>query len=145
MPALYLNSVAILMAVLVTIAIGFLWYGPLFGNAWMKEMGVAPDFKPELAVLKRAMLLMVVGAVLTTLVLACCIEISRPTTWKAGDDAPSALYGIGAALLVWTGFHLPMLLGGVAWEARTWKWFGINAGFHLATLLAAGTILALWR
>ena len=39
----------------------------------------------------------------------------------------------------------PMLLGGVAWENRSWKWFRINAGYHLMALLAAAMILAYWR
>jgi len=33
----------------------------------------------------------------------------------------------------------------VAWEGRSWKLFGINAGYHLASLLAAAMILSYWR
>lgn len=139
-----LNWLAVAAAVVTHIVIGFLWYGPLFGTAWMKEMGMAPDFKPAPALLKRSMLLMLVGAAMTAVVLACVIELSRPVTPDA-NDAPDAAYGLAAALGAWLGFCVPLLLGGVAWENRSWKLFGINAGYHLAALLAAGLILALWR
>jgi predicted neutral ceramidase superfamily lipid hydrolase len=142
--AIYLNWLAISAAVLSNVVIGFLWYGPLLGNAWMKEMGMAPDFKPDPVLLKRSMLLMIVSALLTAVVLAIAIELCRPSTWNVGDDAPHAMYGLLVAVAAWLGFYVPMLLGGVAWENRSWKLFGINAGYHLAALLAAGMILAHW-
>ncbi len=145
MPPIYLNGLAIAAAAVSIIAIGFLWYGPLFGAAWMKEMGVAPDFKPNPALLKRAMLLMMAGALLTSIALACGIEICRPSIWRAGNDAASVIYGLCVALGAWAGFCVPMLLGGVAWENRSWKWFGINAAYHFVTLLTAAMLLAYWR
>jgi Protein of unknown function (DUF1761) len=143
MPAMiYLNGWAIAAAAAGAIVIGFLWYGPLFGDAWLKEMGVPPDFRPDAALLKRSMLLMIGGAILTAIALACGIELCRPSTWKAGEDAPPAIYGVSAALFVWSGFYVPMLLSGVAWENRSWKWFRINAGYHFVALLAMAMILA---
>lgn len=143
--AIHLNWLALCAVAFSHVAIGFLWYGPVFGTAWMKEMGMPPDFKPDPALLKRSMLLMVVSAFLTAVVLACAIELCRPSTWDAGEDASNALYGILVAFAVWAGFYVPMLLGSVAWENRSWRLLGINAGYHLAALLAAGMILAHWR
>ena len=140
-----LNWLAVGAAVVAYFIIAFLWYGPLLGNAWLKEMGKGPDFKPDVALLKRSMLLMLVGATLTAVVLACAIELSRPLTPHAGDDAPDVVYGLAAAFGAWIGFCVPLLLGGVAWENRSWRLFGINAGYHLTALLAAGIILALWQ
>ena len=34
-----MNFNVLFLAALVPMIIGFVWYGPLFGNAWMKEMG----------------------------------------------------------------------------------------------------------
>jgi Protein of unknown function (DUF1761) len=143
--AISLNWLAVAAAVLANIGIGFLWYGPLLGSAWMKEMGMSPDFKPDPAQLKRSMLVMIVSALLTAVVLACAIELSRPDAASAGDDVPDVIYGLTLALGAWIGFVVPLLLSGVAWENRSWKLFGINAGYHLAALLAAGWILAVWR
>ena len=144
-PAIHLNWLAIVAAVIANVVIGFLWYGPLLGNAWMREMGMAPDFKPDAALLKRSMLLMIASALLSAVVLAYAIELCRPSSWDAGDDASNAMYALMVALGAWIGFYVPLLLSGVAWENRSWKLFGINAGYHLVVLLAAGTILAHWR
>ena len=58
-----LNYYAIAAAAASSIVIGFIWYGPLFGTAWMKEMGVAPDFKPDPSLMQRSLLLMTVGEI----------------------------------------------------------------------------------
>lgn len=145
LPQIYVNGYAVAAAVAANIVIGFVWYGPLFGTAWMREMGMAPDFKPDPAVLKRSMLLMLVSALLTAIVLACAIEVMRPSSWQAGEDAAHYVFGLTAAALAWIGFYVPMLLGGVAWENRSWQLFRINAGYHLVALIAAGLILAHWR
>lgn len=140
-----LNWLAIIAAVIASVAIGFLWYGPVRGDAWMKEMGLPPDFKPPPALLKRSMLLMVAGSLLTAVMLACVIELAHPPAADAADAAPAAFYGVTVALCAWAGFYVPMLLGGVAWENRSWRLFRINAGYHLLALLATAMILAYWR
>lgn len=38
LPALHINIPAILAAILAAMVLGFLWYGPLFGKAWAREM-----------------------------------------------------------------------------------------------------------
>ena len=144
-PDIHLNYLAILAAMLANIAIGFGWYGPLFGKAWMKEVGMSPDHKPAPGVMTRAMILMVIGAFLTVFVLAHSVEVWRPSSWKLGPDAPSATYGFYSAFFTWIGFYVPLLLSGVAWENKSWKLFSINAGYYFTALLAAGMILAFWR
>ena len=45
----HLNWLAVLLATLAGFATGGLWYGPLFGKAWMKahrkDVGVRPSLK----------------------------------------------------------------------------------------------------
>jgi Protein of unknown function (DUF1761) len=141
---IYLNGWAILAAAAATITIGFLWYGPLFGGAWMKEMAMPADFKPEAAVLKRSMWLMLAGALLTAVVMAYAIALFRTSTVVAAAHLPSVMLGVVVACVAWLGFCVPMLLGTVAWESRSWRLFRINAGYHGVTLLVSGVILAAW-
>ncbi|MDO8488446.1 MAG: DUF1761 family protein [bacterium] len=35
------NYLAILAAAVLSMVLGFLWFGPLFGQTWMKLMGLA--------------------------------------------------------------------------------------------------------
>jgi hypothetical protein len=141
-PDIHLNYLAILLAIVAYIAIGFLWYGPLFGKAWAKEAGMSTDCKPDRKVFLRAITLMIIGTFLTVYVLAHGVEVWRPSTWNAGTDASNATYGFLAPFFVWVGYFVPVLLSSVAWENRSWKLFAINAGYYFVALLAAGMILA---
>ena len=139
-----LNGWAIMAAVATTITIGFLWYGPLFGNAWMKEMAMPADFKPEVSLLKRSLLLMLGGALITSVAMAYVIALSRTSSVMAAAQLSNVMLGMVVACVVWLGFCVPILLGAVAWESRSWRLFGINAGYHGLTLLVSGVILAVW-
>jgi hypothetical protein len=144
-PAMQLNYWAVLAAMAAAIVIGFLWYGPILGKAWMKEMGMSPDQKPGPGVMQRAIILMVIGSLLTAAMLALGVEVWRLSDWKLGPSAPSATYGFFAAFFAWIGFTVPLLFGSVAWENRSWKLFGINAAYQFVSLQAMGMILAYWR
>jgi hypothetical protein len=65
--------------------------------------------------------------------------------WKAGADASAAFYGFSAGFWTWIGFYVPLLLGGVAWENKSWRLFCINAAHAFVMLQVVGMILALWR
>jgi hypothetical protein len=146
-PNIHLNWLAILVAVVASMVIGFLWFGPLFGKIWAKEMKFAPDYRPDSKVMIKATVLQLVGAFLTVYVLAHSEEIWRPfSTWGLGTtDGPSALYGVMCAFFTFIGFYVPQLLAGVAWENKSWKLFSINAAGNFVTLLVQGLILATWR
>ena len=134
-PVIHLNWFAIAAAVLANIIIGFLWYGPILGKAWMREMGVSPDHKPDPAVMKRSMIIMIVSAFLTATVLAHTVAVWRPSTWNAGTDAANALYGFASAFFTWIGFFVPVLLAGVGkqiveaiWHQRWLSFRGAAGG-----------------
>lgn len=144
-PAMQLNYWAVLAAMAASIVIGFLWYGPILGKMWMKEMGIPSDQKPGPGVMQRAIILMIIGSLLTAAMLALGVEVWRLSDWKLGPRAPNATYGFFSAFFAWIGFYVPLLLGSVAWESRSWKLFGINAAYHFVSLQAMGIILAQWR
>ena len=144
-PDIHLNYWAILAAVVASMVLGFLWYGPILGKAWMKEMGVPADSKPDPKLMRRGLILMVIGCFFTAFVLAHTGEVWRPSVWKAGTDQPAALYGFFNGFWTWIGFYVPLLLSGVAWEKKSWKLFWINASHYFVMLQVVGMILAFWR
>src|SRR6266853_1472218 len=49
-----LNWLAILLAAISTMVVGFLWYSPLlFAKAWMKEMGYDPNDRAKTEEMKK--------------------------------------------------------------------------------------------
>ena len=58
---LKINIIAVLAAVVANFILGFIWYTPLFGKAWGKEMGYDPNMKPEKSAMFKGMAFMLIG------------------------------------------------------------------------------------
>jgi len=134
--------VAVLVAVVVNFVLGFIWYTPLFGKIWGKEMGYDPELKPEKSVMLKGMAFMMIGNLLFAGVLAHNIA-----AWQfvPGIKEMGTLHNaLTAAVFTWLGFYLPGQLGATVWENNSWKLFAINTGYHLASLLVVALILSFW-
>ncbi len=136
---LNINTLAVLLAVVANFIFGFLWYTPLFGRAWAKELGFDMSVKPPANVMVRGMIFMVIGNFLLAYVFAHNIAA---WSYVPGMDSMSPVIKIlNAACFTWLGFFLPGDLSRVAWERGSWKLFWINTGYHFFMLLIAATIL----
>jgi hypothetical protein len=137
----HINIVAVLVATVVNFFFGFLWYTPLFGKAWARELGIMVTEKPPAGALAKGMIIGVIGNFLMAYVFA-----HNNMAWSFVPDMqemPKVGMILNAAIFTWLGFYLPTDLNTVAWEQRSWKFFFINTSYHLGTLLIAATILML--
>lgn len=142
MPDIQINFVAILIVVVANFFFGFLWYTPLFGNAWAKEMGFNMDEKPPAGAMIKGMVIMVIGQFLMAWVFAHNIAAWNPVTWGLEhSEVPGWSNALMAAIFTWLGFFVPQDLSVIAWENKSWKLFFINTGYHFFTLLIAAMIL----
>ncbi len=139
---LKINFLAILVAVVVNFILGFIWFTPLFGKAWGKELGYDADMKPDNSVMLKGMAFSLIGNLLFAVVLAHNIAAWQfvPGVREMGPLSNT----LSAALFTWLGFYLPGELGATVWEKHSWKLFGINTGYHLASLLVVAFILTYW-
>jgi hypothetical protein len=141
MEELNINLVAVLVAVVANFILGFVWYTPLFGKAWAKEMGFDLSIKPTSGEMAKGMIIMVIGNFFMAYVFA---HNNAAWSYVPGVAEMSPATNImNATLFTWLGFYLPVDLGAVAWEKKSWKLFGINTGYHFMMLLVAATILTL--
>jgi hypothetical protein len=134
---------AIAIAVVANFVLGFIWYTPLFGKAWAREMKMDITQKPPASALIKGMVAMIIGNFLMAFVFAHNIAAWDPRTWGIENSnwmTPSAA-ALNAALFTWLGFYLPTDLGTVFWESKSWKFFFINTGYHLVSLLLVAFIL----
>ena len=143
MENIHLNWTAILIAVIANFVLGFIWYTPLFGKVWGKEMGFNTDQKPPAGAMVKGMIFMVIGNFLFAFVFAQNIAVWDPRKWGQAATPGSTPAGtdILAAFFTWLGFYFPGDLNSVAWEMKSWKFFFINTGYHLASLLLVAFIL----
>ena len=139
MEEFHISFVAIIVATVANFLLGFVWYTPLFGKAWAKELGFDMTVKPPSSVMIKGMIFMVIGNFFMAYVFA-----SNNAAWSfvPGMTEMSPIAKIGnATFFTWLGFYLPGDLSRVAWEKASWKLFGINTGYHFMMLLVAAVII----
>jgi hypothetical protein len=139
---IHINYLAVLVATIATFIVGFVWYTPLFGKAWGKEMGFDMSRKPTSGELTKGMLLNLVGNFFMAYVFA-----HNNAAWSfvpGMGEMPLAGKIANAGIFTWLGFYLPQDFNKVAWGGKSWKLFFIDTGYHLVMLLVAATILMMW-
>jgi hypothetical protein len=142
-PKVHINFLAIGVAAVASWVLGGLWYGPLFGKAWKRGMGVPEDAKPT--GMGKALAINAFGILLMAFGVAHEITMWRPSVWGLAPDKAPHVYGLIAGVLLWLCFVIPILLNSVAFEGKSWKVFAINAAYQIASMLVMGMILAYWR
>ena len=137
------NYLAVLAATLLSVVIGSLWYGPIFGSTWTKLMGWSKSDMAKGAADKNAMMksygIQMVGSFVMAFVLAHSIVFASTYSNISGVSA-----GIQGGFWNWLGFVAPVSLTSVLWEGKPWKLWLINNGYNLITLCAMGVLLSLW-
>ncbi|HTJ50551.1 MAG TPA: DUF1761 domain-containing protein [Cyclobacteriaceae bacterium] len=139
MEEMHINITAILVAVVANFFLGFIWYTPLFGKAWAKEMGFDTSVKPPTSDLIKGMIFMVIGNFFLAYVFAHNIA-----AWgyvPGVKEMPKMSNVMSSTIFTWLGFYFPVDIGAVAWEKKSWKLFGINTSYHFVMLLVASLIL----
>ena len=136
-PAVSINYLAVLVAAIASIAVGFLWYGQLFGKVWMQLM--AFDKKKIDAAKKKGMgktyALGFLSTLIMSYILAHFVDYTQSKTFVDG-----AIAGIW----LWLGFIATVQIGSVLWEGKPVKLYVINTLHYLVTLIIMGGILAVW-
>ena len=136
-----INYLAVLVCAVLSMAIGAVWYGPLFGKKWAEIVGA--DMSDEVArkeMQKRAMPLYAVQFLLTLFqvwVLAYYIQ-----GWKEAS-------GLENSLWIWAAFVVPIIAGGAMWNNDSakvsWSRFLIQSGYQLVMFAIFGLILGMWQ
>ncbi len=108
-----INYLAVLACGIVSMVLGSLWYGPLFGKRWMKIMGISKPEKMDAAA-KNAMMksygLMFIGSLVTAYVLDHATIFAIAYTGINGWQG-----GLMSGLLKWLGFGAPLTNGYPLW------------------------------
>lgn len=136
------NYFAVLVAAIVAIVLGILWYGVLFGKQWMELLGATPDQlqKAREKGKSKEYTIQAFAALVMSYMLQHAVVFTSAYLSLSGVAA-GVFVGVGA----WMGFAAPVTLGMVLWEGKSWKYGGIVSGYYLATFIVMATILSVWR
>jgi hypothetical protein len=136
-----LNWVAILVAAVSTMVVGFLWYSPLlFAKPWMREMGYDPNDKAKTEEMKKSAGKAYGGSFVASLISAFTLALILH-----GLRAEDLHFGIMASFHIWLGFVATVQFTGVLFMKQSMKLFAINTGYQLVCYLVMGMILTVWK
>jgi hypothetical protein len=133
-----LNWIAIVLAAASTMVVGSLWYGPLFGKAWIKLAKVKTD--PNFGV-KQAIPLYG-GAFLSSALTATVIAIFAyiVSQYFDGSFLGAALW---VALILWAGFTAARVYMHDSFEGRRKKLTLLTVTHELVTIAVMALIIGL--
>lgn len=136
-----INYLAIITGAVLSMVIGGIWYGPLFGKKWMEIIGVNPaDSDAKKKMQKNAGPLYAVQFILTLFQVLVLAHLIADTT-KVG--------GLERALWIWGAFVIPTLAGAVMWTndkgKMKWSRFLIQGGYQLVIFIVFGLLLQFWK
>ena len=159
------NFIAVLVASLVTLLMGFVWYNPkVFGTIWMKETGMTEEKAQKSNMLKVFGLTIFYSLLLSSAVPMLVIHQMGPLGMVGGpslvDKAlPSyssfmsdygdafrtfkhgALHGFMSGLFI----ILPVTAINGLFEQKSWRYILITAGYWMVSLTIMGGIICAWK
>ena len=158
-----INFLALLVAALSTLVVGFIWYNPkVFGSVWMRESGTTKDKT------KGANMAVVFGmSFFYGLLIAFIIQVlvihqygalgmvgGDPTLAKPSYAAFMADYGIAFrtfkhgmlhGFISGLFFALPVVGTSALYERRSWKYTLVVGGYWVITCMIMGGIICAWQ
>jgi hypothetical protein len=133
-----LNYLAVLVAAILNMAVGAVWYSPaVAGKRWMELMGFKQeDMQARMSGAPRAYALTFLASLLMAYALARVIWYAEAFTLAGG-----ALIG----LLAWLGFVVTSHAANYLFEGKSMSLFTLNMGYHLVGLVLMGALLGAWK
>jgi hypothetical protein len=123
------NLLAILVAAAAGFLVGGIWYGPLFGKAWMNENGFTEEE------LKKANMLKIYGLTFAFSVLSAVFLGHLLAAVQAGTRA-TMMISTGIAL----GYIAPAIGTNYLFSRKSGKLFAIDAGYWVVFYAAMGLV-----
>lgn len=134
MDASTINWLAIIVASLAGFVVGGIWYGPLFGKAWMKETGTTEED------IKQSNMAKTYGI---TWVLTLIIAVNLGFFFNDPSIGASegALYGFFTGF----GFIAMGIAVNALFEGKSAKYMFINGGYWTVMVTLMGLIIGAWK
>lgn len=127
-----INWWAVLVAAVLAFVIGGVWYGPLFGKAWMAELGkTEDDIEPSPA----PFIISFFTSLLTAIVLAWLL-LATGTSGLIGGATLGLITGIG--------FIATAMASDSAFCGWSFKLFMIQSGYRVLYSVVMGALLGAW-
>lgn len=130
------NYLAVLVSALAMMVVGWAWYSPMmFAKPWMALQNMTPDKEQGKKDMPKFMVLMFIGTLVTSSVMAHVV-------YAFGSDGVWG--GVQAGIWMWLGFVAPVMMGNYMFGRRPAKLYAIDVFHTLVALVISGVILTVW-
>ncbi len=130
-----INILAVIAATFSAMIIGALWYGPIFGKAWMKELGFTEESLKEGFNPVKTYGITVLSHFVIAFVLAYLVD------YVQASDLRGALF---TAVFTWLGFTAAPMVIGAQFTNKSVKLLFIDVFHYLVVMVIMSIILTLW-
>jgi|SRR3989344_189541 len=131
------NLFAVVVSAVISMGLGMLWYGPLFGQQWMKLSGIkepsAEERKKMMGKMAPSMAAGFAASLVAAYVLAAIIKFS---------SSVGPIEGAITGFFVWLGFIATVSLNMVLWEGKPMKLYFLNNAYSLVNFALIGAVIA---
>lgn len=138
-----INYLAVLVAAIATMVVGFLWFGPLFGKKWAEGQGWTAADRDKAKNMNMTGLY--VQQFIASLIMAYVLAHIVWGMNMALDRDPDLMSGISTGFWMWLGFIVPLKWGDMLWSGKKFKYASIEFGYWLVNLVVMGIIISLWQ
>ncbi|MCE9548794.1 DUF1761 domain-containing protein [Candidatus Nomurabacteria bacterium] len=130
------NLWAVLVAAIVHMAVGFFWYGPLFGKTWKHLMGFTNESMKHMKLTPHQSIAM---GFVTAFIMAYVLGYLGLLLGVFGVAGAWKL-----AFWMWLGFLVTNTASSYIWEGKPFKLFLLNASAQLVSLFLMALVLVTW-
>src|SRR3989344_3042591 len=130
-----INWLAVLIAAVVNMIVGSLWYGPIFGRAWKRMMGLTDE---SMKSMRLSAMQAMAGGFITAIVMAYVLA-----HFVAVNGVADMSGALELAFWIWLGFMATVTAGSFLWENKPFKLFVLNAAEQLVALVLMAMVMVM--
>jgi hypothetical protein len=130
------NWLAVIVATVFTMVLGFLWYGPLLGKPWLAAMERAGRKRSDMKMGPAQLLLPLAGAFVSAMVLDIIIISFGGSAWWMG---------LTVGLVVWIGVGMSAIVTAGLFEGRPTALILISFFYYVVIYGAMGVLFTVWK
>lgn len=130
---IHINYLAVLVTTVLGFLIGGLWYGPLFGKIWMREIGLTED------TIKKSSMIRIFGlTILLNIVIALNLSAFL-------GPKPDMMFGLLAGLAVGIGWVAASLGIIYLFSRKSLTLYLVDAFYQVVIYALMGLIIGAWK
>jgi hypothetical protein len=141
-----INWLAVVVCVLVSFAVGFVYFSPkVFFDMWWKALGKKGQPDMSTAAGKAAMNMVWTMTTVSSILIAVGMAFMVPVVAGAMTGGVNAVSGALTGFMLWLPFQAATSLSNRMFAGHGLKVWAIEAGNHLIVMVLMGAILGAWR